>query len=116
MKPFDFQPISKKEKTLKYEKKLAKELKGIPQPASGAIAGFKGDIRTTDLLVDSKQTVMSSFRLSLTDLHKITKEARGVNKFPCILITFEETTRVMPGKWAVIPIEVLTELIDKKGE
>ena len=90
MKPFGFETDNIKKKANKAEKIMAKKLGGIPQPLSGAISGYKGDIKTKKHLFDLKQTEAKSFRVTLKDLDKIEKEANGLGKIPILLVDFEK--------------------------
>jgi len=102
---FDNRKDQKKRST-KSERQLAKELGGRPQPASGAIAGFKGDVVLDDFLIDLKETDAGSFRLTLADLMKITQEADGMAKTPMMVIQFNKA-KIIDKKWAVVPIDML---------
>lgn len=64
-----------KRKSQKQEKRVAKELGGRVTPASGALWGAKGDVRSEYFLVECKVTSKSSYPLKDTIWDKIAKEA-----------------------------------------
>ena len=64
-----------KRKSKKQEARTAKEFSGKTQPASGALAGAKGDVRTEDYLIENKFTDKSYYPLELCIWKKIEKEA-----------------------------------------
>jgi len=110
MKHFNFwDEGNKKKETLRNEKKLAKSVGGTPQPISGAITGFKGDVKTKDYLFDLKQTTKKSSSVTIKDLHKIQREADSYMKEPVLLLQFD-SIKIGDKQWAVIPMRVFKEL------
>lgn len=96
------------------EKKTAKRLGGRQTPASGAMAGAKGDIELPAFLVEAKSTIKESISLKREWLTKISGEALGKNKAPCVAITFT-TENGLPkprGKWILIREQDFKELTD----
>lgn len=83
----------------KLEKELASFLGGQRVPASGAIKSMKGDIRTDQFLLDSKNTEKNTIILSSADLVKIYKEAGEAGKTGHLVLTFLEHSE----HWAVVP-------------
>jgi hypothetical protein len=59
----------------KHEVRLAKEIGGQRNAASGAFWSRKGDVRSKDLLIEHKWTGKASFTVQATVLEKIVKEA-----------------------------------------
>ena len=59
----------------KHEDRLAKKLGGKRTAASGAFWNRKGDVRTTDWLVEHKWTGKASFSIKAAVLEKIVNEA-----------------------------------------
>lgn len=108
LSPFDRPERSIKAKAIKTERQLAKRLGGRAQPASGAVCGYKGDVKTHDFLIDSKETKHGSYSLTLTDLTKISREADGEGKDPALVIKIQSKT------WVCIPIEVFETMRGKE--
>lgn len=65
----------RKRKSKKQESKVAKELSGKVTPASGALWGAKGDVRSEAFLVECKTTEKTSYRLTFNTWNKIYLEA-----------------------------------------
>lgn len=61
--------------SLKHEKRLEKVLGGQRSAASGAFWSRKGDVRTSELLIEHKWTGKKSFTLKADVLEKIVMEA-----------------------------------------
>jgi len=83
------------------EKRAAKRIGGVVQPASGALPGAKGDVRKKgEVRMECKLTRAKSFSLKLEELMKIEQEAeRG--EAPALEIEFQG---VHPKKrYVVIP-------------
>lgn len=59
----------------KHEARLAKKVNGKRTAASGAFWSRKGDVRSTDLLIEHKWTGKTSFTVKAAVLEKIVKEA-----------------------------------------
>ena len=93
-----------------HEKELADKLGGIRQPASGAIPGFKGDIKVDNFLLDSKQTTNNSIVVSTRDLTKISEEAQQEGRLPGLVLTLSTPIHIS-REWAAIPLEVFQELL-----
>lgn len=74
-----------KKKSVKQERRTARQFGGLTQPASGAIEGLKGDVRThgrsagrfndKDFLIENKFTDAKSYILKQAVWDKIAKEA-----------------------------------------
>lgn len=80
-----------KKKSKVQEKKVAKELKGKTTPASGSIAGMKGDVRTSKILVECKYTDKDFYKLKKQVWEKIKKEALKDNlKIPLLQINIQD--------------------------
>lgn len=105
---FDDPKPSRKAQANKAEKKLAKRLGGHRQPCSGAIPGHRGDVKLDTLLIDHKGTAARSFRVTVEDLAKITREANGEGKEPALVIEFEGVTTIY-REWVVYPLALLEE-------
>jgi hypothetical protein len=68
----------------KHEDRLAKKLGGKRTAASGAFWNRKGDVRTTDWLVEHKWTGKASFSVKAAVLEKIVNEAILDNRMPVL--------------------------------
>jgi hypothetical protein len=68
----------------KHENRLAKKIGGSTVAASGAFWSRKGDVRSTDLLVEHKWTGKKSFTLKSEVLEKIVKEAILDGRLPVL--------------------------------
>ena len=59
----------------KHEERLAKVVGGQRSAASGAFWSRKGDVRSSDLLIEHKWTGKSQYTIKAKELEKITREA-----------------------------------------
>jgi hypothetical protein len=59
----------------KHEKRIAKAVDGNTTAASGAFWSRKGDVRSSDLLIEHKWTGKKSKTIQAAELQKITTEA-----------------------------------------
>lgn len=66
----------------KHEKRIAKAIGGQPTAASGAFWSRKGDVRSSDMLVEHKWTGKKSKTISSAELKKITNEAIMDGRLP----------------------------------
>lgn len=64
-----------KKKSQKQEKRIAEDLGGNVQKASGATDFAKGDVRADNLLVEAKTTGQKSYRVDRDEITKIQAEA-----------------------------------------
>ena len=71
----------------KHEDRLAKKLGGKRTAASGAFWNRKGDVRTTDWLVEHKWTGKASFSIKAAVLEKIVNEAILDSRMPVLGIS-----------------------------
>ena len=107
---------SNKAKANKQEKSLAKKLDGVRQPMSGALPGYKGDVKLEHFLLDSKQTAKGTLLITRKDLVKINREAVGEDKEPGLVIMFEKIARGTPDEWVVIPLDVFAKMIQNNQD
>jgi len=70
------------------EKRLTRDLEGRGRPASGAMAGAKGDIDLGSVLMEAKSTTQASMSVKLDWLLKIAREARSEGKSPALSVSF----------------------------
>lgn len=101
--------MDSKKKSNKQEARTAKEFGGRVQPASGALAGAKGDVRTggqrtssfsdSDFLIENKYTDKASYSLKKETWLKIQKEAIRENmRIPMMQIDIQDTSLVVLNK------------------
>lgn len=108
-----------KEKSTKFERKLAKDLGGQAVPGSGAFMSHKGDVKTDMFLLDSKQTAVKGGKgiyISGTMLTKITRESNQENRYPGIVATIEEAPFGVAKSWALIPLHVFKSILEELEE
>jgi Holliday junction resolvase len=77
-----------RKKSITQEKNLAKKMNGYTRPASGAVAGLRGDVVADDFLVECKYTDKDIFNLKSKIWEKIKNEAFDNNKKPLINLKF----------------------------
>ena len=65
----------RKRRSKEQEKRVAKELNGKTQPASGALWAAKADVRSDLFLVECKTTLKDSYRLTFNTWNKVYNEA-----------------------------------------
>lgn len=96
------------------EKRVAKSLGGRLTPASGAMAGAKGDVRLPDFLLEAKSTTDQTMRVELHWLQKITHEALSIGKTPAVSIRFvnPDGTPKKGGSFVCIPEWVFSSLVN----
>lgn len=79
----------------KHEKRLAKAIGGRVNAASGAFWSRKGDVRSTDLLIEHKWTGKKSFTLKSDVLEKIVTEAICDGRLPVLGISLNNENYVI---------------------
>lgn len=96
------------------EAKAAKQLNARLTPASGALAGAKGDMTADNYLIEAKSTVNKSMSLKLLWLQKITHESLTTGKVPAVSVRFttEYGDAVHGGDWVMMPASQFKELMD----
>ena len=99
------------------EQRLARELQARSRPASGAMAGAKGDMGIGRFLIEAKATTQVSMVLKKGWLDKIGREARSEAKTPALAISFinEDGSAVMDGEWVCVPRYKFEELLQWLG-
>ena len=108
-----------KRKSTLQEKRVAKEVRGRTTPASGAMWGCKGDVRSDAFLVECKTTEKDKYSLSILTWNKIRVEAvKDGMKIPVMCIdlhngkyryaVFEYAHTSIKGLYN-IPVEVFTD-------
>jgi hypothetical protein len=79
----------------KHEDRLAKKIGGQRSAASGAFWSRKGDVRSTDLLIEHKWTGKASFTVKAAVLEKIVKEAILDSRTPVLGISLNNENYVI---------------------
>lgn len=101
------------------EKRVAKKLGARLQPASGAMAHSKGDMkvaRKLKFLVEAKSTTGDTLKLDLGWLMKITSEALKEGAKPALTVSFvmpDGKLRGLKEDWVCIPRHVFDELTEE---
>ena len=97
-----------------------KSLKARKQPGSGNYAGKPADIDIPEpetLLIESKE--ITGRRVSPVEmtkwLRKITREARGFRKKPCLVVGFSDMEGAVAKEWAMLPLGVFEKLVLAAG-
>jgi hypothetical protein len=107
---------SRKALVNQHEKELAAKLGGRPQPLSGALSAFKGDVSLDDFLLDSKETENASLIISHKDLTKATREAHQSGKMPGLILTIKRVPGTIANEWILISIDDFAALLQKLEE
>lgn len=100
-----------KRRSKKQEKRLAKRLGGRTQKGSGSVTFHKGDVKSTELLVEAKQTVKASMSVKREWLEKISREAMAYNKVPALALEFVGIARLVDKDWIAVPASFFEALI-----
>ncbi|CAB4174594.1 hypothetical protein UFOVP965_58 [uncultured Caudovirales phage] len=79
----------------KHEDRLAKAIGGQRSAGSGAFWSRKGDVRSTDLLIEHKWTGKASFTVQAKVLEKIVTEATLDNRMPILGFSLNNENYVM---------------------
>ena len=81
--------------SLKHEKRIAKNIGGQRNVASGAFWFRKGDVRSKDLLVEHKWTGKKSFTIKSDVLEKIVTEATMEFRTPVLGVSLNNEDYVL---------------------
>jgi len=98
------------------EKRVAKSLSARLTPASGALAGAKGDATfkrgKTKYRLECKSTIHASMSLDLGWLVKIAHEALTTQSNPALSVSFvtPEGKPKLHGEWVMVPKYLFQEL------
>lgn len=107
---------SKKSLVNEHEGELAVKLGGRRMPQSGAIAGFRGDIKVQNFLLDSKETENSSIIVSHGDLTKIVREAHQSAKMPGLVLTIKKVPPTTPNEWVLISLDDFATILESLSQ
>ena len=94
------------------EDRVASIVGGKRQRGSGAKDFHKGDVKSTELLVEAKMTSKGSLAVQKSWLIKIHKEASAYSRIPALSIEFENMPGIVPRDWIAIPAHTLSYLIE----
>jgi hypothetical protein len=107
---------SLRKRSQKAEMKIAKELGGRVQKASGAMKGHKGDVLVKGKYrVEHKFTQAKQYTLTLADLFKIMGQCEGAEE-PLFVVEFQErhTLRTL-ARYAIVPYETWMKEQDEQA-
>lgn len=99
-----------------HERRIAKEMGGQRLPRSGGVfksnwtnkTTAKGDIRTSDLLIEHKMTSKDSIKVKREWLTKVKDGAWMMDKDPAVVLTFED--RLGIEEWVLVPRDLFDRL------
>ena len=96
------------------EMRVAQKFGAEQTAASGAMPGYKGDVKWKRLMIECKSTVTKSLGVKLEWLHKVAREARQEDETPALHINFvtEDGRPVKDGSWVMMRESDFRELID----
>lgn len=103
--------VSKSEVSKIQELRIAEDVGGRRNPASGGIPGFKGDVETRKFLVEAKTTDRKRFCLTEKMLAKIDSEALNYGKIPALVIEFPTFRFGVTRSWALVPYPVFAKIV-----
>lgn len=87
--------LTKHEKSKRQELRLAKELGGKRQPASGSRWGHKRDVITPRFLVEAKTTSLDSHQACVADLEFLRKQAYQKGRVPAYIVEMMDKEEVV---------------------
>lgn len=79
----------------KHEKRIAKKIGGTRNAASGALWSRKGDVRSTDLLIEHKYTGKKTYTIKSIDLEKNVTNAILESRMPVFGISLNNKNYVL---------------------
>ena len=86
--------LTNHQKSEKQEKRVAKDLDGKRQPASGSRWGYKRDVVTPRFSLEAKTTKANRHAVSFKDLSFIKRQAYMTGKIPVYLVSLLDTSEV----------------------
>lgn len=88
--------ITKKKRSQKQEKSVAKEFDAVVTVASGALWGMKADCRSDKCLIECKTTEKSYYSVTSKVWEKIESEAtKDHGRIPLLIIDLEDKNRIV---------------------
>jgi hypothetical protein len=106
--------LSNHKRSKKQEEKIAKDVDGKRQPASGSRWGSKRDVVTPKLLIEAKTTNSPRQVVSIKDLLFLTKQAYQQGKVPAYIVGIGRKEEVVLIPAQEFTEEVFEEFADKK--
>ena len=104
--------LTSKERSERQEKRIARDLNGKRQPASGARWGYRRDVITPDFLVESKTTQSNAYRVINKDINFLKRQAYKQGKIPAYIVEILNCSEVVILPEQDIGEEALTELTE----
>lgn len=86
--------LTNHQRSEKQEKRVAKDLDGKRQPASGSRWGYRRDVVTPRFLIETKTTKANQYSVLFKDLAFIRKQAYLTGKIPVYLVSLLDTSEV----------------------
>ena len=86
--------LTNHQRSEKQEKRVAKDLEGKRQPASGSRWGYRRDVVTPRFLIETKTTKSDKFTVLFKDLAFIKKQAYLTGKVPVYLVSLLDSSEV----------------------
>lgn len=96
--------LTNHERSNKQEKRIAEDVGGKRQPASGSRWGSKRDIVSPNFLIEAKSTKHPKKSVQIKDLHFLTKQAYQQGKIPAYIVELGTKQEVV-----IIPAQELRE-------
>ena len=106
--------LTNHERSKKQEERIAKDVGGKRQPASGSRWGSKRDVVAPRLLIEAKTTTKSKQAIVIKDLWFLTKQAYQQGKIPAYIIELSSKSEVVLVPEQDISDEILGELKETK--
>ncbi len=102
---------TKKEKSVRQEKRMAESIGGRVQPGSGSSMYAKADVKHRTYLIECKRTDKKSISVKGAWLKKITEEAFAKEKTPALHLEMDVGGGMTERDWVAVPKSVFVELI-----
>ena len=96
----------------KQEDDTALRANGTKTIASGALAGFKGDVVTDNLLIENKITSKDSISVKKEVLVKISFEAKSYGKLPVLAFGFDRINPLVDKTWWAMPEDLAAKMLE----
>lgn len=102
--------MANKESSKKQEKRIADDLGGRVQPASGSRWGYKRDVRTPEFLVEAKISDSKSVSVVARDLRFLKQQAYQMGKNPAYVVEVRgSSVAILPKE--DVPLEYLENVV-----
>jgi len=101
---------------MRQERELAEDTGAIQHRGSGAVSGYKGDVRKRGKFrAECKFTKAKSFTVKREDLDKIYSES-SFGEVPVMDIAFLDQNGRTEERWVLLPYSEFTRLFDAPSE